>query len=75
MLIFYPDQIKKSNNLTGCFPVGYLKYSTANMPSIFEAISSKPLFFIEGIGQYLGEGNGNPLQYSCLENHMDGGAW
>ena len=22
-----------------------------------------------------GEGNGNPLQYSCLENHMDGGAW
>ena len=23
----------------------------------------------------LGEGNGNPLQYSCLENTMDGGAW
>ena len=22
-----------------------------------------------------GEGNGNPLQYSCLENHMDGEAW
>ena len=22
-----------------------------------------------------GEGNGNPLQYSCLENHMDRGAW
>ena len=21
------------------------------------------------------EGNGTPLQYSCLENHMDGGAW
>ena len=21
------------------------------------------------------EGNGNPLQYSCLENPMDGGAW
>ena len=27
------------------------------------------------IGIYLGEGNGNPLQYSCLENPMDGGAW
>ena len=26
----------------------------------------------EGSG---GEGNGNPLQYSCLENPMDGGAW
>ena len=25
--------------------------------------------------QRLGEGNGNPLQYSCLENPMDGGAW
>ena len=23
----------------------------------------------------LGEGNGNPLQYSCLENPLDGGAW
>ena len=22
-----------------------------------------------------GEGNGNPLQYPCLENHTDGGAW
>ena len=24
---------------------------------------------------HVGEGNGNPLQYSCLENPMDGGAW
>ena len=24
---------------------------------------------------YLGEGDGTPLQYSCLENPMDGGAW
>ena len=23
----------------------------------------------------IGEGNGNPLRYSCLENPMDGGAW
>ena len=28
-----------------------------------------------GSGRYPGEGNGNPLQYSCLENPMDGGAW
>ena len=26
-------------------------------------------------GRCPGEGNGNPLQYSCLENPMDGGAW
>ena len=25
--------------------------------------------------RHAGEGNGNPLQYSCLENPMDGGAW
>ena len=30
---------------------------------------------IPGSGRSPGEGNGNPLQYSCLENHMDGGAW
>jgi len=27
------------------------------------------------LGRSLREGNGNPLQYSCLENPMDGGAW
>ena len=30
---------------------------------------------IPGWGRALGEGNGHPLQYSCLENPMDRGAW
>ena len=30
---------------------------------------------IPGSGRSPGEGNGNPFQYSCLENSMDGGAW
>ena len=30
---------------------------------------------IPGSGRFPGEGNGNPLQYSCLENPMNGGAW
>jgi len=30
---------------------------------------------ISGWGRFPGEGNGNPLQYSCLENPMDGEAW
>ena len=30
---------------------------------------------IPGWERSLGEGNGNPLQYSCLENPMDRGAW
>ena len=29
---------------------------------------------IPGLGRSPGEGNGNPLQYSCLENTMEGGA-
>ena len=30
---------------------------------------------IPGLGRSLGEGNGNPLHYSCLENPMDRGVW
>ena len=30
---------------------------------------------IPGLGRSPGEGNGNPLQYACLENPMDRGAW
>ena len=30
---------------------------------------------IPGLGRSPGEGNGNPLQYSCLENSVDRGAW
>ena len=30
---------------------------------------------IPGLGRSPGIGNGNPLQYSCLENSMDRGAW
>ena len=30
---------------------------------------------ISRLGRFPGERNGNPLQYACLENSMDGGAW
>ena len=33
------------------------------------------LSLIPGSGSSPGEGNGNPCQYSCLENPMDRGAW
>ena len=33
------------------------------------------LGLIPGSGRFPGKGNGNPLQYSCLENPMDRGAW
>ena len=39
------------------------------------AYNAGDLGSIPGLGRSPGEGNGNPLQYSCLENPMDGGAW
>ena len=39
------------------------------------AYNAGDLGSIPGSGRSPGEGNGNPLQYSCLENPMDGGDW
>ena len=39
------------------------------------ACSAGELRSIPGLGRSPGEGNANPLQYSCLESSMDGGAW
>ena len=36
---------------------------------------TREVSLIPGLGRSAGEGNGNRLQYSCLENFMDGGAW
>ena len=41
-----------------------------NLPTMQETLDSIP-----GSGRFPGEGNGNPLQYSGLENPMDRGAW
>ena len=41
-----------------------------NPPAMWENLGSIP-----GSGRSPGEGHGNPLQYSCLENSMDRGAW
>ena len=39
------------------------------------AYKVEDLGLIPGLGRSPGEGNGKPLQYSCLENSMDQGAW
>ena len=39
------------------------------------ACNTGDLGLIPGSGRSLGEGNGNPFQYSCLDNPMDRGAW
>ena len=37
--------------------------------------NTEHLSSVPGLGRSPGEGNGNPLQYPCLENSMDRGAW
>ena len=44
-----------------------------NPPAL--AGDSRDVTFTPGLGRSPREGNGNPLQYSCLENPMDRGAW
>jgi len=44
-----------------------------NLPA--NAGDVKDLGSIPGLGRSFGEGHGNPIQYSCLENSMDRGAW
>ena len=47
-------------------------YSSVDKES---ACNAENLSLIPGLGRSPGEGTGNPLQYSCLENPMDRGAW
>ena len=53
--------------LHACFPGGSEGKASA--------YNAGDLGSIPGSGRSPGEGNGNPLQYSCLENPMDGEAW
>ena len=50
--------------------------SVGNPPAIQEtACKAGDADSIPGLGKFPGEGNGNPLQYSCLGNPKDRGAW
>ena len=55
-----------------CSPVGasLVAQTVKNLPAMWETQVRFP-----GTGRVPGEGNGNPLQDSCLENPMDRGAW
>ena len=53
----------RSRSLVGCSPWGLEELDTTERLRFHFSLSC------------IGEGNGNPLQYSCLENPMDGGAW
>ena len=44
-------------------------------PAFLERVNGRECTFVPIIWKVVGEGNGTPLQYSCLENPLDGGAW
>ena len=69
-----------------CLPFGGL-YSVLlplqQIPTLHPTAAEFPLYLFislpvainSPLSLYIGEGDGTPLQYSCLENPMDGGAW
>ena len=67
MLLFVPFHFCFCLYLNESFPGG--------LDGKASAYNVGDLGSIPGSGRSPGEGNGNPLQYSCLENPMDGGTW
>ena len=63
----YAHSIFNSTNVQEYFP--------GDSNGKVSACNAGDLGSIPGLGRSPGEGNGNPLQCSCLENPMDGGAW
>ena len=57
------------------YNIWFLLYSLGGSDGKESACNTGDPGLIPGLGRSPGEGNGNPLQYSCLENSMDRGAW
>ena len=55
------------------FQTGIILNPSFNPPA--NAGEARDMGSICGLGRFPGKGNGNQLQYSCLENPMDRGAW
>ena len=61
--VFLPGESHGRRSLVGCSPWGRQESDTTEQLHFHFSLSC------------IGEGNGNPLQCSCLENPRDGGAW
>ena len=74
------DILKKKNPTTAysviyyCFILFHKPHNTVFYIT-YSLVFLLSQHFLYNLIAFLGEGNGNPLQYSCLENPMDGGAW
>ena len=72
----YPSSVDKARHGARGTP-GKLIYffDINNWGAVILQVDVRNMGSIPGTGRSPGEGNGNPLQYSCLENPMDRGAW
>ena len=61
--VLLPRKSRRQRSLVGCSPWGHKESDTTERLHFHFSLSC------------IGEGNGNPLQCSCLENPRDGGAW
>ena len=61
--VLLPGKSPGQRSLVGCSPWGHKESDMTEQLHLHFSLS------------FIGEGNGNPLQYSCLENFRDGGAW
>ena len=61
--VLMPDKSHGRRSLVGCSPWGHYELDTTEQLHLHFSLSC------------IGEGNGKPIQYSCLENPRDRGAW
>ena len=74
-LYFLPELISYLKVPTGLAWWSNDKESTCGSAGKESACNAGDLSLIPGLGRSPGEGNDDPLQYCCLENFMDRGAW
>ena len=71
-LLFHSILLALSFYYHNVIKITCLLYSTV---SFYRSRTRFSILFYDHLAQCLGEGNGTPLQHSCLENPMGGGAW
>ena len=69
ILTIFQKSAKEYKDFKGCTVESVIKISPAHVGDPGDT------GLIQGLGRFPGEGNGDLLQYSCLENPMDRGAW
>ena len=70
---FYGDNISKAKEIISGGK--YLNFVPGGSDGKESSCNARDLGLIPGLGKSPGERNGNPLQYSCLKNSMNRGAW